>query len=403
MSFWDELAKLGGASDETERAPAAPAVAPVPVMEAPVQAPAGTVEELTATGLLEPYSQPRPANYTAPRIAIPEVDNKGQEARQNEFSSKLEALKEQYKLAQDDARSRQMKQEMFAALGNNIGNIVGGAQAMNTKASVTPVQSHKIVVPDQMARVDKNHKLDYEGLIKQYKDLQDKGLTSKDMLYANIAQAQLDAGAARMNANIENTDRNAGLRGVGMKLKEQEGNEASDKQTATLVDIDHTLSQVDNILADASKFKDKLGPNAADYESAKEGRFGALVPGKVDPEYVAFRSNLKGMKAAYQKIISGLTLTETEMREMKAYVPHEGMRYDELKANAEAFKERAKELQAATKRGMKSLQGKNADGYTDPSSQKSPASASGPLGETTERNGKLYKWNATAGKYQLAQ
>lgn len=383
MSFIDLLKKFSPLDEES--APAlAPAAQPAPVVRTPAQLiseqPSAQVEELDASALIQPYITQREANYVAPRIQIPQEDNSENQERRKEFSSSLEKLREDYKAAQADASSRQQRAEMFAAIGNNLGNVIGGAQAMNTGASVTPPQLAKTEVKDYTSKVDKNYKTDYEGLIKQYKDLKGGGLTAKDKLYASIAQAQLDAGANRVNTNVNNIDRNAGIRGVAMQLKEQEKNELSSAEVDKDTEMETTLSEIDRVIANAANFKDKLGPNAEDYEAAKEGRFSSVVPGKIDPKYVAFRADSKALKGAYQKVISGLTVGVEEAKELNTYVPQVGQPYETFLANAQTFKRRVSEIRARTNSNLKTKQGKNVEGYKQPAPVSAGVMIQGPSG-----------------------
>jgi antitoxin component of RelBE/YafQ-DinJ toxin-antitoxin module len=315
--------------------------------------------------ILDQFAVPREAGYSAPRISIPTEDTEFYEQQQAKFQTDLEDLKQNYDTNRGEASKRQMYQEMIAALGNNIGNIVGGAQAMNTKAAVSAPKTAPINVKDQVAAVDASFNKNYDNLLKQYKDLQGQRLSPKDKLYAEIAQANLIQGANRLNANIENTDRNAGIRVGTTKLNEQGKNELSDKQTGELTDIETTLGEINKITNQADKFKDMLGPNRETYESAKEGRLGFMLPG-VNEDYVKFRSDAKALQGQYQKIISGLTLSDAERTELKSYIPNVGMPYESFKSNAEAFERRVREIQKKKKGAIKKFQGKNTEGYEQP-------------------------------------
>lgn len=379
-NYDDFMKKLGLAQD--------PVMLENPQIKEVVREPAAQ-EELTpgpqtAEGLLSPFAVPREANYQAPSIKIPETDPeiaRARAAQEQAILNKLSGLDTDYKKNMQDAEDRKFNSEIFAAIGNYLPGVVAGATAMNTKASVKPADMPKVVAADPTAGVQSKYKTDYENLLSQYKSFKDgNGLSDKDRLYASIAQAQLQQGAERINANKENTDRNAGIRVGGAILKDQKDNELSDKQVETQIDIDNTLDEIGKITKEAVKFKDLLGPNAASYQQAKEGRFGALVPGKINEDYVQFRSNSKALQGQYQKIISGLTLSDDERAELKSYVPNVEMPYEAFNANAKAFERRVREISKRTNKNIKEKQGKNVEGYGAKASE-----------ETKVVNGVTYK------------
>jgi hypothetical protein len=363
MNFLESLLKK---KDEEEVAvPFAPGAAPQAPQAAP--APAGT-HELTAPELLEPYLQPRPTDFVAPKIQIPQANNQDQAASELALEKKLTDLKSQYEAAQEDARSRQMKAEMVAALGNNINQMVAGAQAMNTKASVTPAQSHKINVGDAVAKVDARFNKDYDNLLQQYKTLKGEKLSPKDILYANIAQAQLDMGAKRANDNIANTDRNAGMRAANAMLADQKNNELSDKQTESIVGFDKThglLSEIESKVT-SGKFDKYLGPFASKAEGMKE--FNPLGEG-MDPEFAKFQSDVTDSLSQYIKSLSGLTVSDKERIALETSMPKVGDKPRTFLAKLQATKNRLEEYEAAEKAALSKYQGKNVGGYSNPKDQ----------------------------------
>lgn len=404
MGFLDILKQFSPLEEEETttapavvRAPSQAAPAPSPTVQAPViqeELP----QEINASAV-DQYVQRR-ADVQAPKINIDDLiatsnENEGSIAK---LDSRLEQLRDEYLNAQKEASSRQFGADIFASIGNNAGLIAGGLQGMNTKAAVTAPNVSKITSPDIIGRADKDHQARVGNLLKQYKGLKDGTLTPKDILQARIAQGYMEQRADQINANSDTNFKQTGIRGVGMKLKDQADNELSDKQTDSLKDIDGNLAAMSDIMKEAGKFKDKLGPNAADIEASKEGRAGGVVRAlsPIDKEYVAFRHKLKSTKAAYQKMLSGLTLTTTEMAEMQSYIPNEKMPYDSLMANAKAFEKRVKQLRDRELGGLKKFQGKNVAGYAD-----KETGTSAPNGQdVVEKNGKTYKWNPAAGKYQ---
>lgn len=394
MADYNDFLKSMGLASQNDEKPLMVQENLIPQPTAPVSQPEVTNQQQTAAGLLNQFAVPRDANYQAPKIQVPQEDPQVAKA-QADILVKLGNLDKEYKKNLEDAERRKFNSEIFAAIGNYLPGVVAGATAMRTKAAVKPIDLPKITARDTTGEVNSKYKTDYENLLNQYKTVKDgAGLSAKDKLYAEIAQAQLEQGAERINANKENTDRNAGIRVGAAVLKDQKDNELTDKQVEAQTDLDNTLSEIKKITKDAEKFKDMLGPNVAKYEELKEGRLGAIVPGKINKEFVKFRSDAKALKGQYQKIISGLTLSDQERAELNSYIPNVEMPYETFKASAEAFERRVNELRKKTKGNQAKYQGKNTEGYNQPTTNAAP------YGDTVERNGKTYKWNATAGKYQ---
>jgi cytochrome c556 len=345
---------------------------PVAPVAAPVVAPAPEgVEQQTAASLLSQYAEPRAANFQAPKIQIPAADPTiaaEQAKREADALERLKSLDADYKANMADAERRRFNSEIFATLGNYLPGIIAGATAMNTKASVKPADVPKIAARDTTGEVERKYKTDYEKLLEEYKAVKGKKdgqLTPKDQLTASIAQAYLEQGAARLNSNIENTDRNAGIRVGTAQLADQKANELTDKQVEAQTDLDNTLSEIGKVTKEAEKFKDYLGPNKAAYESLKEGRFGAIVPGKINEDYVKFRADAKALQGQYQKVISGLTVSDKEREELKSYIPNVEMPFETFKASAKAFEDRVNKLRKQTKGNQSKYQGKNVQGYKD--------------------------------------
>lgn len=406
MKFLEDLLTKFSPINEEQHTSQVTAPPIASVIKTPHQSPTPQVENQEGVEALDPHQI---MNYVGevndfeiPQVKIPDFnDDETNKQREVAFKTDLEVLRERYAKAQVDASRKQMYAEMLAAVGNNIGNIVGGAQAMNTKASVSPTKTAPINVKDQVAAVDSRFNKDYDNLIKQYKELKDNGLTAKDKLYADITNANLRMAGLRTKENMKNSVGNRGMRGVSTLLNQEKSNEMSDKQLGEQTDMENTLSEIRSITGQAENFKNKLGPNSAMYERAKEGHLGAVVPGKIDKDYVNFRSNVKALKGQYQKIISGLTLSDQERRELASYIPNEDMPYETFVSSADAFEKRVQHLMSRKKAGMKKFQGKNVEGYKEPKKEEAPRSSAAPNGEDiVERNGKTYKWNPAAGKYQ---
>lgn len=159
------------------------------------------------------------------------VPSPGAPAPAEDGESRLERLMNELKTQRDsaanEAASRQFKANIVKGLTDNIGNIVGGAQAMNTKASVTPVQVKGYDVGDLVGQVDKRYAGDREALLEQYKNLmnaKDKGEQRK------YQQEQL--GIQREGNRIKEKLGHAKIDAKSGGLELTPGEEATDKAFA---------------------------------------------------------------------------------------------------------------------------------------------------------------------------
>lgn len=87
------------------------------------------------------------------------------------LEAQLAELNNQRKKELEDAENRQWKANLIAGLAPHLGLMVSGAQAMNTKASVTPTQMPKIEVGDLVSGVDKKFKPELDQVLERYKSL----------------------------------------------------------------------------------------------------------------------------------------------------------------------------------------------------------------------------------------
>lgn len=361
------------------------------------RAPAQTAGPVTAAGLLSKYAEPREANYTAKQIDIPKVDYS---KTQEEMATKLDALKSEYDKSLQEAQDRDFRSAIWAALGNSLPGAIAGATAMRTKAAVKAPEVTKITPSDTASEATRKYKTDYEGILDQYKTLKSGQITDKDILQAKTAQAYLDLGAERLNANISNTDRSAGIRVNSAIVKDQEKQELSDKQVTELSDIDKAMQVADAIGKRAAGFEKYLGPISAREQALQRGAAGTILPGKADPKFTEFLADVERARAEYQKVISGLTVSDKERESLRQSIPTGEDRLPDFMAKQRSFIRNLDLAKKKSEANLKKYQGKNVEGYSQPVKQ-SPSS--GPYGETTQRDGKTYKWNAAVGKYQLVK
>lgn len=343
------------------------------VVENPTPAPQNSPGPLDVSGQIQNALAKQQAigKIVAPQIpAVQEnpEEQKLRAEREKAIFDKLSGLDATYKKEMQDADDRKFNSSIFAALGNYLPQAIAGATAMNTKAAVKAPTLPTITPTDNTGRVSSKYKTDYENLLNQYKAIKDGKLTAKDELNRLTTNAYLQAGADRQNSTNANSATSATLRGTGIGMNAEKQAELSDKEKAEVDDLDTTMEQIRNVTKQAESFKDKLGPNAADFEDAKTGRFGKALTelSPIDKAYTEFRSNAKALKGQYQKVISGLTVSDTERKDLEGYIPHERMPYDAFVANANAFEKRVKEIRARKLGNAKKYQGKNVQGYNQP-------------------------------------
>lgn len=265
-------------TESVPQAPIAPKEEPPTAIEQS-RAPAGGV---TADMIQSAIANIPPVNRRPTVSLIPEESPKAVEARidrEKQIHTSLEKLREDYKKAQDDARSRQMKAEMFAAVGNNIGNIVGGAQAMNTKAAVTPTKMHKIEVGDLLAQVDSGHKIDTESLLSEFKRLREGYLSPKEISRLKLQEAFLNKGYDQMNQSATHFNYNL------LKREEEEQIRKEEKklQKATALSDKVFKSGLHNLSGTIEQIEQKLGMSIEDALKKRldvpgYGRGGSIVP-----------------------------------------------------------------------------------------------------------------------------
>lgn len=183
------------------------------------------------------------------------------------------------------------------------------------------------------------------------------------------------------------------------KNKKIQQDELSDKQTSEIAE----LNNIENMSNRIKEIKSKVntGPVASRLKDLSSAVLGDTGPG-VSQDFIALRQ-LTGMNLAdYIKSISAATVTDKERQILIKNIPN--MNDDDTTFNTKMkeFEKTLNEVKQTKLTNIKKFQGKDVSGKKEtPDSQvKAPQS---PYGETVNRNGKIYKWNPLAGKYQLAE
>ena len=307
-----------------------------------------------------------PAEKAAPVIeqapVIPEAP------KAPSISSQLEDLLAERKRAIADAEQRQWKADLIAGLAGQVGNIVGGAQAMNTKAAVVPTQI-SVKAPDILSRVESKYKPELEAVMEKYKLLQK---AQQDAAEAKLRKEE-KAETAEERAYQRQLDRDLKERmfGEAQSYREERGDRLSDKQTEQLSGYNSTLASLER--AKTMKKGIDTGPVA--------GRLNSIASklGIDDPDVTALKVEALNTVAERIKELSGTASSEKETERLQITLPSmndSDSVFDKKLAEAE------KRIKEASKIRMEDFkkQGKNVSAF-----EKAPTN------ETKTVNGVSYK------------
>lgn len=265
-----------------------------------------------------------PAVMPSPRVnrapaSIQESPEEAAQAKPETDIQRLErlmsGLNDQRRKDIDDAASRQLKGNLINALASNIGNIVGGAQAMNTKASVTPAKVQGIELPDLQAIVEKKYKPEQEQLMAQYKALKDANQPMTEYQRQMLAGMAEQRDIQRLNAQnaMERFGKTHDRLLTKQEWQEQEKNELSDKQTDALTAYDDTKAAFARIKS--AKEKIDTGPFAS-----KRNQLASAV-GVDDPDVTSLKAELIDTLAQKIKALSGTAANESEVKRLQVTLP----------------------------------------------------------------------------------
>lgn len=376
--FLDLLKKFSPLDDEQEQAPAASRAPAITEATAPqaaaIQAPIteAPVAELTPQSELGTYNTPA-QHYAAPQIDIEKINElvKQDNTAASQLDTKLDDLRNEYQTAKEEAARRQMYAEMIAGLGNNIGTIVAGATAMNTKANVQPVKVADIKVRDQVGDVDTRYFKDKQALLDKFKALRDTSLGAKN--YADLLKtnAYLQQGYDKLNNYNDNRTKDRGITVGKEALKHQENNEVSDKQLESITGFQKTNALLNALSEKAAsgKFDKYLGPYASKAENLKE--LNPLGDG-MNTDFAQFQADVTDTLSQYIKSLSGLTVSDKERQTLLTSAPKVGDKPQTFMAKLQATQKRLAEYERLEKEAMKKHQGKNVTGYAQPQKESAP-------------------------------
>lgn len=369
------------ATPDLARAPALSSNNEQPISRAPASTSSMTKESMKISG-------------TIPTQSSNEPKSEDSEARLERLMRELQAERSKQL---EDAASRQMKANVMQSIVGNLGGLVGGSQAMNTGAAVTSPQVKGLDIGDLVGQVDKRFAGDQESLLNQYKML----MNAKDK--ADQRKFQQESLQVQREGNDLKRDI-ASMKGNNLKSSLTPGQEARDKDwgkrdnewtTTGRAKVGTNLNKLEEV---ASKLEN-LPENERTSDNRLQGRLWDVFQPEDD---INMREAVRSAAQETLRSTLGAQFTEKEGEAImkRAYDPNLSPA-----SNAKRIRTVIEELkQMRDANDAKSAHfGKKGtlNGQTTDNSSENTISNQGPYGETVERNGKTYKWNAAAGKYQL--
>lgn len=335
---------------------------------------------------VEPSRAPATLQYPIKAPAsdfMPSQDSGSAPAPELDISSRLENLLAERKQAMADAEDRQWKQNLVAGLSDNLGLLVGGAQAMNTKANVQPPKVAPVRTQDLLAIAEKKSKPELDAIMQQYKQLQADKLKEQDRdlkrAFLNLSEKQYQRGIGRDEDTNERFWAGHDQRGKKFEFQKEEKNELSDKQLESIAGFDKVDKLAEDLSTRASKFKGSLGPYASKAQNAKN-----YVPGlQEDPNFAAFKASVTDQMSGYIKSLSGLTVSDKERSQLMKSVPNIEDKYDVFMSKMKELRSRLKDYKSNELSAAQKYQGKTVKGAEG----RTPQSAE----ETKVINGATYK------------
>jgi hypothetical protein len=315
--------------------------------------------ELPANAVVE---APVAVRQSAPVMEAPDAPQAAPEESQLQ---RLERLSQELQTNRakelEDANRRQMYQDILSGVNSNIGLIVGGAQAMNTKAAVTPAKAGEIKQRDFAKEVSERYKGDQEAMLERYKALTKAQQEAAGITDYQKQRLELDRDRLGLMRDIEQGRGSRFYDNLGFRKEEK--NELSDKQVESMSSFAKVEGLLQDIKGRTADFKSKLGPYASKIEAGK-----SMVPGfQEDPDFAAFRATVSDQLSQYIKSLSGLTVSDKERQALLTAVPTVEDKYDVFNSKLKEMERRLAGYKDAELKSAKEFQGK---------APKSPAASS---------------------------
>lgn len=293
----------------------------------PSRAPAlgSNMEQSRAPASIESSSMTKNSSSIS-GTAPTEVDN----SPEGKLERMMQELNAQRQKEMDDAASRKFKADIFKIIGDNVGGIVGGAQAMNTGASVTPTKTQGYDVGDLVGQVQKKFDGDREGLMNQYRMMLAQKDRAADQKYK---QDMLEIERKKLNQKAAQDSKPTDFNVSQMKQLGKNSAEYYTKDRDQLIGNNSKISEGINLLQ-----------NAVDSKTNLSGGFSEYIPGSdfirplVNEEGEIVKNSIDSAITETLRPTLGAQFTEQEGERIKA------LQYNPKLPPSENLR-RAKELQ----------------------------------------------------------
>jgi hypothetical protein len=357
---------------ELEQAPIKLAPVALPPQSAPVKS------SLQDPGLQE---------AEAALAGLPESKPESQLERLERLSQELQTNRAK---ELEDANRRQMYQDILSGVNSNLGLIVGGAQAMNTKAAVTPAKAGEIKQRDFAKEVSDRYKVDQEAMLEKYKALTKAQQEAAGITDYQRQRLELDRDRLGLMRDIEQGRGNRFYDNLGFRKEEK--NELSDKQVESMSSFGKVEGLLSDIRGRIPEFRSKLGPYASEIELKK-----SLIPGfQEDPKFAAFRATVSDQLSQYIKSLSGLTVSDKERAALLTAVPTVKDKADVFTSKLNEMEKRLNQYKQIELEDIKKFQGKTSKEPTSPSP--APAPVENVIIRRDPKTGRNVKYDAATKK-----
>lgn len=338
-----------------------------------------------------PMSTPVPIAARQNPTPMEEVAAVSQAAPEESQLQRLERLSQELQTNRakelEDANRRQMYQDILSGVNSNLGLIVGGAQAMNTKAAVTPPKAGEIRQRDFAKEVSERYKGDQEAMMERYKALLKAQQDAAGITDYQKQRLELDRDRLGLMRDIEQGRGNRFYDNLGFRKEEK--NELSDKQVESMSSFGKVEGLLQDIKGRTAQFKSKLGPYASKIEAGK-----SMVPGmQEDPDFAAFRATVSDQLSQYIKSLSGLTVSDKERQALLTAVPTVEDKYDVFNSKLAEMEKRLGGYKSAELAAAKDFQGK-----TPKNPQQAAESSSAVIIRRDPKTGRNVKYDAATKK-----
>lgn len=310
---------------------------------------------------------------------------------QEKMIAEYKAMREADQKAIEEARSSDRNLKMGGAIGDALATALNARGQMNVKAPGVQVQQGAGLgkIADMFATapdVASDIKSKREDLLAQYK-LLSKG--SGEM--TPYQRAFLSMKERDQQLREQSQEGVQGRHESTMGFKREEKGQLSDKVATSFADMETAKEEAKRLLPRVKEAG--LGIIGTPIE---KGRAAIGMPSK---EFQALESDYAGIRNTIRNALFGSALTGPEISAFEKELNDISVSQSGFEDNLSNFINRVERKMGQRAESMAKAQPlKEASLRPFMNKQSTPSDA--PYGDTVERNGKTYKWNPAAGKYQ---